>query len=151
MTNALAQARYKATPPTLQSEQTTDLQTDDRGNLKTISAVGGSAISATNPMPVTSGSLGEYETVAASQTAQALGATGAVGDYLEGLIIVVATAATAQVQIKDGSDSAITVFPNSPGGGVGTYPVPIGLKSRTGAWQITTGAGSSVIAVGNFT
>lgn len=94
---------------------------------------------------------GEYETVAASQTTQALGATGAIGDYLDRLIIVAATAATAQVQIKDGADAAITIFPNSPGSGIGTYVLPIGMRSRTGAWQITTGAGCSVIAVGNFT
>jgi hypothetical protein len=93
----------------------------------------------------------EYETVAASQTTQTLGATGATGDYLDTLLIVVTTAATAQVSIKDGADSAIVVFPNSPGAGVGTYPVPVGLVSRTGAWQITTGAGSAVIATGNFT
>lgn len=94
---------------------------------------------------------GQYETVAAGQTAQALGATGAVGDRLKSLVCVVATAATAQVQIKDGGDSAITVFPNSPGGGVGTYTVELGLLSRTGAWQVTTGAGVSVIATGDFT
>lgn len=92
----------------------------------------------------------EYETVAASQTDQVLGATGAAGDYLGKLIIVVSTAATAQVQIKDGSGSAITVFPNSPGGGVGTYVVAIGLKSTTGGWKVTTGAGSAVIAAGLF-
>ena len=91
-----------------------------------------------------------YETVAVSQTDQVLGATGAAGDYLGKLIIVVATAATAQVQIKDGSGSAITVFPNSPGGGVGTYVVAIGLKSTTGGWKVTTGAGSTVIACGLF-
>ena len=93
----------------------------------------------------------EYETVAASQTNQALGATGAIGDFLDKLVIVVATAATAQVQIKDGADTAITIFPNSPGGGIGTYCIPVCLRSRTGAWQITTGAGASVIATGNFT
>lgn len=93
----------------------------------------------------------DYETVAAGQTTQALGATGAAGDYIDRLIIVVATAASAQVQIKDGSETAITVFPNSPGGGVGTYTLPIGMRSRAGAWQVTTGAGSSVIATGNFT
>ena len=93
----------------------------------------------------------QYETVAASQTAQALGATGAVGDHLESLTIVVATAATGTVSIKDGSDTAIVVFPNSPGGGIGTYRVELGLTSRTGAWQVTTGAGSSVIACGRFT
>lgn len=88
----------------------------------------------------------EYETVAASQTNQALGATGAAGDYLDKLIIVVATAATAQVQIKDGGSAAITVFPNSPGGGIGTYVVPLGLRSTSGAWQVTTLAGSTEYA-----
>lgn len=97
------------------------------------------------------GSTGEWETVAASQTDQVLGSTGKIGDYIEGLIVVVATAATAQVQIKDGSGSAITVFPNSPGGGVGTYNVALGMKSLAGGWKVTTGAGASVIAVGNFT
>lgn len=94
---------------------------------------------------------GEYETVAASQSDQVLGATGATGDYLDGLLCVVATAATAQVQIKDGGGSAITVFPNSPGGGVGSYFVPIMAKSSAGAWKVTTGAGVSVLATGNFT
>jgi hypothetical protein len=103
-----------------------------------------------SPVEVYNGG-GSYETVAASQTAQALGATGAVGDYLECLIIVVSTAATAAVSIKDGGDSAISIFPNSPGGGIGTYVIPVGLWSRTGAWQVTTGAGSAVIATGNFT
>ncbi len=102
------------------------------------------------PLEVTDGD-DEYETVAASATDQALGATGAAGDYLKRLIIVVATAATAQVQIKDGSGSAITVFPNSPGGGVGTYEVNLGLASLSGAWKVTTGAGVSVIACGDFT
>lgn len=94
---------------------------------------------------------GKYEAVAASQTAQVLGATGAVGDFLEKLIIVVATAATAAVSIKDGSDTAIPAFPNSPGVGVGTYEVELGLWSKTGAWAVTTGAGCSVIACGKFT
>ena len=98
----------------------------------------------------TANAASEYETVAASQTDQVLGNTGAAGDYLGKLIIVVATAATAQVQIKDGSGSAITVFPNSPGSGIGTYTIPIELLSTSGAWKITTGAGSSVIACGLF-
>ena len=96
----------------------------------------------------------QYETVAAGQTAQALGATGAVGDYLGRLIIVPAAAACGVVQIKDGGDAAITVF---VGGGTVALPtlapivVNIGLVSRTGAWQVTTGANVSVIASGNFT
>lgn len=94
---------------------------------------------------------GDYETVAASQTDQVLGPTGAAGDWLEGLTIVVATAATAQVQIKDGGGSAITVFPSSPGSGIGTYYVPIKARSTSGSWKVTTLAGSTVFASGNFT
>lgn len=93
----------------------------------------------------------QYETVAPSQTDQVLGSVGAAGDYLDKLICVVATASTAQVQIKDGAGSAITILPNSPGGGLGTYTIPIELKSNTGAWKITTGAGVSVISCGKFT
>ena len=68
---------------------------------------------------------GEYEAVAASQTDQVLGTTGAAGDYLGKLIITVNTAATAAVSIKDGTGSAIPIMPNSPGGGIGVYVVPI--------------------------
>jgi hypothetical protein len=96
------------------------------------------------------GLQGRYETVAASQTDQVLGAAGSKGDYLERLICVVATAATAQTQIQDGSGTEITVLPNSPGGGVGTYVIEIGAYSLNGAWSVTTGAGVSVIAVGKF-
>ena len=92
----------------------------------------------------------QYETVAASQTNQVLGATGAAGDFLDKLICVVSTAATSQVQIKDGTGTAITILPNNVGSGVGTVVINVGLKSTTGSWQITTGAGVSVIATGLF-
>ena len=94
---------------------------------------------------------GCYETVAASQTDQVLGAAGAAGDYLARLILVVTTAATAATSIKDGAGSAIAVFPNSPGGGIGTYVLNIGMRSTAGAWKVTTGAGVQAIAVGRFT
>lgn len=93
----------------------------------------------------------EYETVAASQTDQVLGATGATGDYIEGVLCVVSTAATSQVQLKDGAGSAITILPNSVGAGVGSYYVPLGLTSVAGAWKLTTAAGVSAIAMGDFT
>lgn len=91
----------------------------------------------------------DYETIAASQTAQVLGATGAAGDLLSHLILVVTTAATAATSILDGATS-IAIFPNSPGGGVGTYHVPLNLVSVSGAWSVTTGAGVAVVAVGRF-
>ena len=109
------------------------------------------AIANGNPLPVRMVTAPNYETVAASQTDQVMGAAGAIGDILTRLSLSVAIAATAQVQIKDGGDAAITVFPNSPGGGVGSYTVELGLVSAAGAWKITTGAGVTVIASGTFT
>ena len=97
------------------------------------------------------GTSGQYKTVAASQTDAALGAgNGQKGDFLESVICVVATAATAATSIKDGSGSAISILANSPGSGVGTYVIPINAFSTSGAWKVTTGAGVSVIAVGRF-
>lgn len=92
-----------------------------------------------------------YETVAVSQTDQVLGKDGAAGDYLDRLIITVATAATAAVDLQDGDGSAISILPNSPGGGIGVYVVEIKAHSKTGPWKVTTGAGSTVLAVGSFT
>lgn len=92
-----------------------------------------------------------YEVVPASQTDQPLGAAGRVGDFLSHLVVVVVTAAASAVSIKDGSGAAISVFPNSPGGGIGTYTVPLEVTSKAGAWSVTTGAGVSVVAVGTFT
>lgn len=96
----------------------------------------------------------QYEFVAASQTTQALGATGAVGDYLAGVEIFPATAAAGAVSIKDGSNTAITIF---AGGGttalptLAPIPVPLGIYSTSGAWQITTGADVSAMGIGKFT
>lgn len=95
-----------------------------------------------------------YETVAASQTDQVLGVGGSAGDFLDTLTIVVTTAATAAVSLKDGAISVPAsggIFPNSPGGGVGTYPLQVKLRSQTGAWKVTTGAGCAVVASGTFT
>ena len=91
-----------------------------------------------------------YEHVAASQSGQVLGGTGAVGDYLHRLVCTVSTAATAQVQLKDGSSFTHTVLPNSPGGGIGVYNIEINAASKNGAWALNTGAGVEVLAVGIF-
>ena len=92
-----------------------------------------------------------YETVAVSQTDQVLGITGGAGDLLHRLVITVATANTAAVSIKDGGGSAIPILQNSPGSGFGVYNVEINAVSKAGAWKVTTGAGSTVVAVGQFT
>ena len=94
-----------------------------------------------------------YEHVTASQTAQVLGGTGAVGDYLHRIICTVSTAATSLVQIVDGTGTGIlthTILPNNVGGGVGVYNIEMNTVSANGAWKITTGAGVEVMAVGIF-
>lgn len=89
-----------------------------------------------------------YETVAASQTDQVLGTNGKAGDWLERLIVTVATAATSTVTLEDGTGSAITIMAaNTP---IGVYVITLGMRSRLGGWQLTTGAGATVIAVGDF-
>lgn len=95
----------------------------------------------------------QYETVAAGQTTQALGVTGAAGDFLEGVLIIPATTSPGAVAIKDGANTAITIFTGGAGSVASLVPffVPVCANSAAGAWQITTGANVSVIAVGMFT
>lgn len=101
--------------------------------------------------PLPTGGLGtDYETVAASQTDQALGATGAKGDFLSGLLIVPATTGAGTVSIKDGAGSAINVFVTGTLADLTPIWIPLGIKSASGAWKVTTGANVSVIAVGKF-
>lgn len=90
-----------------------------------------------------------YETVAASQTAQVLGGTGATGDYIHRLVISVITVATAGVTLIDGSTS-IVVLTGAATDVPGVYSVELNMASATGPWKITTGAGATVIAVGIF-
>jgi hypothetical protein len=91
-----------------------------------------------------------YETVAASQTAQVLGGSGATGDYLSHIVIQPATTGAGNVVILD---NATTVFTFTSGTLPGLAPitVPVGAFSVSGAWKITTGANVAVVAVGSFT
>jgi hypothetical protein len=89
-----------------------------------------------------------YEHVAASQTAQVLGTTGATGDYLHRLVITVGTAATSTVSLLDNTSSHVLVAANTA---IGVYSIEINTFSKNGAWKVTTGAGAEVLAIGNFT
>lgn len=95
----------------------------------------------------------DYETVAASQSAQVLGPVGKVGDILEGVMIIPATTSPGNVQIKDGGDAAITIFTGGATSVADLKPfyVKVAARSRTGAWQLTTGANVSAIGFGSFT
>jgi len=96
----------------------------------------------------------QYEHVAASSSAQVLGGTGAIGDYIHRLVCTVSTALTSTVQIVDGTGAGIlthTVLPAAVGGGIGVYNIELNAVSANGAWKITTGAGVEVMAIGIFT
>lgn len=95
---------------------------------------------------------GRYETVAASQTGQAIGPTGAKGDFIEGILIIPATTSPGNVLLLDGNVS-ITVFTGGATSVSDLSPryVPLRMYSTVGAWSITTGTNVSVIAVGKFT
>lgn len=90
-----------------------------------------------------------YETVAASQTDQVLGTTGAAGDYLSHLVIQPVTTGAGAVTLKDGA-STIYLFTSGTLGDLSPMTVPLGIFSA-GALSVTTGANVTVLAVGNFT
>ena len=94
----------------------------------------------------------EYETVAASQTAQVLGPTGATGDYIAGILVIPATTSPGNVLLLDNATS-ITVFTGGASSVTNLVPffIPLGIKSVSGAFKLTTGANVSCIGIGDFT
>lgn len=102
-----------------------------------------------NPLPVST--PGQYETVAAGQTAQVLGASGAIGDYIAGLLVIPATTSPGTIAILDNATS-ITVFTGGADSVSNLVPffIPLGMLSVSGAWKVTTGSNVSVVAVGKF-
>ena len=104
-----------------------------------------------NPLPVSV--IGtEYETVAANAADQALGAAGAAGDLLVGVLIIPGSTSPGAVSIKDGAGAAITVFTGGATSVSNLVPfmVPLGIKSTGGAWKVSTGANVSAIGIGDF-
>jgi len=91
----------------------------------------------------------DYETVAAGQTAQVLGTAGSINDFLARLVIETVTPATASVTLIDGATS-IVIQTGAAGLAVGPKSVEIGARAHTGPWKVTTGAGATVIAIGQF-
>ena len=96
----------------------------------------------------------KFETVAANvSTAQMLGSTGAIGDTLEALLVIPSATTVGAITVGYGSTS-ITVY---AGGTIGTdlKPFIIALfdiaTPSDGGWKVTTGAGATLVAFGNFT
>lgn len=120
-----------------------DFATESGGNLDAITA----AVQHADPTVI-----GEYETVAASQTAQALGGTGATGDFIAGVLVIPETAVPGVVTLLDNAIS-IPLFVGGASSVIDLKPfyIELGLVSVSGAWKLTTGANVSAIGIGNFT
>lgn len=90
----------------------------------------------------------EYETVAASQTDQVMGTTGAAGDLLHAVHCVWTAAPAAVTSIKDGSGAAINIFEVK--GAAGSQTVILDLVSADGGWKLTTSTNMTCIGIGRF-
>ena len=95
----------------------------------------------------------KYESVTANMNNQPLGAVGAVNDLLMAVTIIPASTSPGTVSIKDGSNTAITIFTGGASSVSNLVPftVTLNIHSIQGAWQITTGENVSVVATGDFT
>lgn len=95
-----------------------------------------------------------YETVAASATAQVLGGSGAVGDYLSHCVIYPVTTAAGAVTVFDNTNAAATnviTFATGTLSNLAPIPIPVGAISTAGAWKVTTGTNVTVTCYGKFT
>ena len=92
----------------------------------------------------------DYETVAASQTAQVLGATGATGDYLSHCVLQPTTTGAGTMTILDNA-TVIFTFTTGTLSNLAPIPIPIGAISVSGAWKVTTGANETATCFGKFT
>ena len=128
------------------------IQGNSAGEAVPVSGTVTSTPSGTQNTSVVSTTIDDYETVAASQTAQALGATGATGDFISGILVVPASVSPGNVLLLDNATS-ITVFAGGTNSVNSLVPffIPLGATSVSGAWKITTGANVSCIGIGKFT
>ena len=93
-----------------------------------------------------------YNTVAVSQTAQALtgGSGGATGDYLSHCVLSPNNTTAGSVIIYDNS-TAIFTMPSATLSNLVPFTIPFGAKSVSGAFKVTTPSTYTVLCVGAFT
>jgi hypothetical protein len=77
---------------------------------------------------------------------------GAIGDYLAGVLIIPLTLSPGSVSLKDGAGAAEEIFVGGANSITTLWPKPIpwGVTSTTGAWQIVCGANVKAIGIGKF-
>lgn len=95
----------------------------------------------------------EYEVIGASVTDEIAGSTGAVGDILEALLVVPTSTTVGAISIEDGTTNIQVYAGGTIGADLKPFAIPLfGIRSNAATgWEITTGAGCSVIAFGKFT
>lgn len=127
------------------------LSTENAATLALINTKLDTLIGDNSPVTVLVGQS-EYEAVAASSTAVVLGTTGAVGDYICGLLVIPATTSPGAVVLTDNT-TAMTVFVGGLQSVSNLVPffIPLQMTSMAGPWKVTTGTNVSVIATGDFT
>lgn len=104
---------------------------------------------ATAPVRVVSA---EYETVAASQTDQMMGPTGAIGDTIEAILVIPSSTTVGAISIEDGATNTTVYAGGTVSADLKPFVIPLySIASVSGGWEITTGAGCSLIVFGNFT
>jgi hypothetical protein len=173
-TGFLIGGTYNSTPITVTDTQQAGLQIDANGFLKiNIAALDGAndngRTAAANSAPMVlsdedlaainaiSGRMSNaYEYVAASASAQILGATGAVGDFLSHVTITPETTSPGAVSITDGNGTARVIFTGGASSVSNLVPFTVAIgaacvNSTTPGWKITTGADVHCIGFGNFT
>lgn len=104
-----------------------------------------------NSAPVVLNSM-SYTTVAASSATTLLGSTGAVGDYIDGVLVIPTTVSPGSLSISD-STTAISIFAGGTTSltNLVSFYIPVGAVSALGGWHMSTGSGLGVITIGNFT
>ena len=93
---------------------------------------------------------GEYEAVGVGVTGQAMGATGATGDYLSHVVFQPQTTTPGACQILDNA-GVVYDLPAPTLTDLRPIIVPVNAYSVSGAWKVTTGANMKAAGFGDFT
>lgn len=146
------EGQYTATSPTVTDGLSAPIAIDNKRNVMVSQQVGGAAISNSNPYPTTQiPAANTYKTVAASQSAQILGTTGAIGDFIARLVITPASTAPGVVTLLDNATTIMPWLGGTVGADLKPFVIEVNAVSVSGAWKVTTGINVSVVAVGRFT
>jgi hypothetical protein len=97
---------------------------------------------------------GKYVDVAASQTGAAIkttgATTGAIGDYIDGILVIPETTSAGTIALLDGSTS-VNIFVTGTLADLKPHWLPIRARAvNSGGWSITTGSAVHVKVCGNF-